>query len=174
MNPMKPFDLVGVGLNTTDTLLFLAQFPEFGGKGSITREVVSPGGQVASALSAAAKLGLRTKYIGTVGDDARGETQIESLRAAGINLDDLLVKPNCTSQHSYIIVDRSSGERTALSQRAACLEMTPERITEANITCARMLHIDGHDSPAIAKSGEDRAGGGDAGVAGRRFHLSGI
>ena len=34
-----------------------------------------------------AQLGLRAKYIGTIGDDERGRIQMESLRGSGINLD---------------------------------------------------------------------------------------
>jgi sulfofructose kinase len=79
------FDLVGVGLNATDTLIKVAHFPAYGGKVPIEAEILSPGGQVASALTAAATLGMRVKYIGTVGDDERGRIQLASLRATGIN-----------------------------------------------------------------------------------------
>src|SRR3954469_25111963 len=74
------FDVVGVGLNATDTLLLLPKFPADAGKVPFTEEILSPGGQVASAMVACAKLGLRTKYIGTIGDDERGRIQIESLQ----------------------------------------------------------------------------------------------
>ncbi len=57
--------------------------------------LLSPGGQVASALVTCAKLGLRAKYIGTVGDDERGPIQLDSLRESGINLDDVEVRKNC-------------------------------------------------------------------------------
>ena len=73
------FDLVGVGLNATDTLLLVSKYPEHGGKIAFEREILSPGGQVASALATCGKLGLRTKYIGAVGDDERGRIQMASL-----------------------------------------------------------------------------------------------
>ena len=63
------FDVVGVGLNATDTLILLSRFPAYAGKVPFTQELLSPGGQVASAMVACAQLGLRVKYIGTVGDD---------------------------------------------------------------------------------------------------------
>jgi sulfofructose kinase len=74
------FDLVGVGLNATDTLLLVSKYPENGGKVAFERELVSPGGQVASALATGGKLGLRTKYIGVVGDDERGRIQLACAR----------------------------------------------------------------------------------------------
>src|ERR1035441_858449 len=111
---MPEFDVVGVGLNATDTLLIVPHFPAYAGKVPFQEEVVSPGGQVASALVACARLGLRTKYIGTVGDDDRGRIQMESLRGAGIDVDHVQLRKNCANQSAYIIIERSTGERTVL------------------------------------------------------------
>ena len=147
---MPAFDVVGVGLNATDTLLLLPHFPAYAGKVPFTQEILSPGGQVASAIVACAALGLRSKYIGTVGDDERGRVQVESLRGLGINLDHVQLRRNCANQSAYILVDQSTGERTVLWQRPDCLRIDPHEITPEQITCARLLHIDGHDTPAVA------------------------
>lgn len=107
---------------------------------------------MASALSAAAKLGLHAKYIGTVGDDRRGEIQMDSLRSTGIDLSDVEVRKECPNQSAYIIIDQSTGERTVFWSRPDCLTLDPALITATNIACARMLHIDGHDTPAVEKA----------------------
>src|SRR5229473_2305467 len=151
---MPDFDVVGVGLNATDTLILLSKFPAYAGKVAFEREMLSPGGQVASALVTCAKLGLRVKYIGTVGDDERGRIQIESLRETGINLDDVEVRENCPNQTAYIIIDQSTGERTVFWSRPHCLRLEPESITLDKIAGARMLHIDGHDTPAVEKAAQ--------------------
>jgi len=151
---MPEFDVVGVGLNATDTLLIVPHFPAYAGKVPFEEEHLSPGGQVASALVACARLGLRTKYIGSVGDDLRGRVQIESLQGTGINLDDLKVRAGCANQSAYIVIDRSTGERTVLWRRDDCLKIRPEEITEEMIVCGRMLHIDGHDTPAVGRAAE--------------------
>ncbi len=149
---MPPFDVVGVGLNATDTLLLVPRFPAYAGKVAIEDELISPGGQVASAMVTCARLGLRVKYIGTVGDDERGRIQMESLEAEGINLDDVQIRHGCANQSAYIVIDRSTGERTVLWRRPECLRLEPEQIRPEQITCARLLHIDGHDTPAIEKA----------------------
>src|SRR5690349_5368933 len=92
---MPEFDVVGVGLNATDTLLIVPHFPAYAGKVPFEEEHLSPGGQVASALVACARLGMRTKYIGAVGDDLRGRVQIESLQGTGINLDHVRFRKGC-------------------------------------------------------------------------------
>ena len=149
---MSQFDIVGVGLNATDTLLIVPKFPAYAGKEPFVEEILSPGGQVASAMVTCAKLGLRVKYIGTCGDDERGRIQIESLAGTGINLDHLQVRKGCANQSAYIIIDHSTGERTILWRRTEDLRLEPEEITEEMITCAKMLHIDGHDTAAVAKA----------------------
>lgn len=141
-------------MNATDTLILLAHFPAYAGKVAFEREILSPGGQVASAMVTCAKLGLRVKYIGTVGDDERGRIQLASLRASGINLDDLEIRRNCANQTAYILIDQGTGERTVLWQRDECLRLEPESITPQKITSARMLHIDAHDTPAVARAAE--------------------
>ena len=147
---MPEFDVVGVGLNATDTLLMVPHFPAYAGKVPFEAEVMSPGGQVASAMVACARLGLRAKYIGTVGDDERGRIQMESLRSTGVNLDHVQLRKGCANQSAYIIIDRSTGERTVLWRRDDCLRIDPCEIADEQITCARLLHIDGHDTPAVA------------------------
>ena len=149
---MPEFDVVGVGLNATDTLLVVPHFPTYAGKVPFHEEVVSPGGQVASALVACARLGLRTKYIGTVGDDERGRIQMESLRAEGVDLQHVQLRKNCANQSAYIIIDRSTGERTVLWRRDDCLRIDPEQILPEQIAGARLLHIDGHDTPAVERA----------------------
>src|SRR5690348_7992987 len=149
---MAEFDVVGVGLNATDTLLIVPHFPAYAGKVPFEEEHLSPGGQVASALVACSRLGLRAKYIGAIGDDLRGRVQIESLQGTGINLDHVKFRAGCANQSAYIVIDRSTGERTVLWRRDECLKVRPEEITEDMIACGRLLHIDGHDTPAVARA----------------------
>ena len=151
---MAEFDVVGVGLNATDTLLLLPKFPAYAGKVPFTEEILSPGGQVASAMVTCANLGLRVKYIGTVGDDERGRIQLDSLRESSINLDHVQVRTNCPNQTAYILIDQSTGERTVLWKRPECLRLDPNEITPEQITSARLLHIDGHDTPAVSKAAQ--------------------
>jgi len=49
-------------------------------------------------------------------------------------------------------IDRSTGERTVLWRRDDCLRIDPEQILPEQIACARLLHIDGHDTPAVERA----------------------
>jgi sulfofructose kinase len=148
----EKFDLVGVGLNATDTLLIVPRFPAYGGKETVEEEMLIVGGQVTSAVATCQRLGLRTKYVGTLGDDERGRLQLESLRREGVNVEDVLIRKGVPTQSAYIIVDRLTGERTVFLLRDERLRLEPEEIRPEWIGQARLLHIDGHDTPAVAKA----------------------
>ncbi len=57
-----------------------------------------------------------------------------------------------TRQTAYILIDQGTGERTVLWQRAECLRLDPSEISDEMITNARLLHIDGHDTPAVERA----------------------
>jgi len=128
-----PFDVLGIGLNATDTLILLDEFPPYAGKIPFRQEMLSPGGQVATAVVSCARLGLRTKYIGTIGDDLRGEIQRQSLEGTGVDTSGLIVRKDCPNQTAYILIDGSTGERTVLWHRADCLRLLPSEIRADDI-----------------------------------------
>ena len=115
---MPPFDVVGVGLNATDTLLVVPHFPAYAGKVPFQEEVLSPGGQVASAMVACARLGLRSQVHRHRGRRrARAHPDGEPAHGTGINLDHVQLRRGCANQSAYIIIDRTTGERTVLWRR---------------------------------------------------------
>ncbi len=142
--------MLGIGLNATDTLLLVREFPPYAGKVAFDRELLSPGGQVATAIVACARLGLRSKYVGTIGDDLRGQIQRESLEGTGVDTTGLITRENCPNQTAYIIIDERTGERTVLWQRADCLRLKPSDINRDDIIAAKLLHIDGYDIDAAS------------------------
>lgn len=144
----RAFDVLGIGLNATDTLLLVPEYPPYAGKIAFDRELLSPGGQVATAIVTCAALGLRARYIGTIGDDLRGDIQRESLEGTGVDTTGLLVRADCPNQTAYILIDERTGERTVLWHRADRLRLAASEIREEDIAAAKLLHIDGYDLEA--------------------------
>jgi hypothetical protein len=68
----KPFEVVGMGLNSVDFLCLVPEFPTLDSKMEILQFSKQGGGQVATAMVALSRWGIRTKYIGKVGDDELG------------------------------------------------------------------------------------------------------
>lgn len=141
-------DVLGIGLNATDTLLLVKEFPAYAGKVAFNRELLSPGGQVATAVVTCARLGLQARYIGTIGDDLRGDIQRESLEEIGVDTSGLIVRNGCPNQTAYIVIDERTGERTVFWQRAECLRLMAGDLRPSDIQAARLLHLDGYDVDA--------------------------
>ena len=143
-------DLVGVGLNATDTLISVSNFPGPGSKADVRSLQVMPGGQVATAVIACARWGLQTRYVGKLGDDAAAEIHREAFAIAAVETQITTVS-NCHSAQSHIIVD-GQGERSVLWHRDPRLAIAPEDLKREWITMARGLLVDGCDTAAATQA----------------------
>jgi sugar/nucleoside kinase (ribokinase family) len=139
-------DLVGVGLNATDTLVHLPHFPARGSKVEYSEETVSPGGQVASTVVACQLWGRSTRYVGKLGTDSAARLHQQAFAAAGTEAR-LVQVPNAASPRSLILVDHD-GERTVLCRRDERLVLRPEELQREWVVNARALHVDGYDTAA--------------------------
>jgi sulfofructose kinase len=146
-------DIVGVGLNATDTIIRLPHFPAFNSKVEFRVSEILPGGQVATAVTACARWGLKARYVGKIGDDSAGALQQNEMSNAGIEAHWIEV-PDCQSQTSFILVDGKSGERTVLWKRDPRLELLPSEIRREWVTRSRLLHVDGHDCAGATQAAE--------------------
>ena len=144
--PELKVDLVGVGLNATDTLIPLPSFPEKGSKIEYSRATILPGGQVATTVVACQHWGMRTRYVGKLGDDDAAALHRREFSRAGVEAQ-LITAPGCASPQSLILVD-AAGERTVLCRRDERLILQPAELKREWIIQARALHVDGHDTAA--------------------------
>jgi sugar/nucleoside kinase (ribokinase family) len=121
---------------------------------------VLPGGQIATALVAAARLGLRTRFVGAVGADAGAETALAPLRTAGVAVADVCHMAGATTRLAMIVVERASGERTVFGHRDPLLRLEPGALPLDAIRGARCLLLDAEDPAAsLAAAQAARAAG---------------
>jgi sulfofructose kinase len=151
-------DLVGVGLNATDTLIPLSTYPERGAKVEYSKASVMPGGQTASAVVACQSWGLSTRYVGRLGDDDAGRLHRSEFARTGVDAR-IVEVAGAASPQSLIVVD-AGGERTVLCRRDERLLLHPEDLDRSWIVNARALHVDGYETAAatVAASWARRAG----------------
>jgi len=158
--PAAAFDVVGFGLNAVDHLCRVPRFPSFDSKMHLDGYACEPGGQVATALVALRRWGLRAAYLGSFGDDALGERSRHALAAEGVEVGGALVRHGVPNQLAVIIIDRRSGERTVLWYRDPALAVRPEELRRDRVCAGRVLHLDGYDrESAIAAAGWAREAG---------------
>ena len=143
-------DLVGVGLNATDTLIVLHDFPIRGSKNEFRAAAPSLGGQVATAVVACQHWGLSTRYVGKLGDDYSARLHRAEFARTGVDAR-LVAVPNALSPQSLIMID-ATGERTILARKDDRLTLRPDELDRDWVTNARALLIDGHDTAAALEA----------------------
>ncbi len=128
--PDQPKVLV-VGSINMDLVVRSSHMPEPGetvlGDGFVT----NPGGKGANQAVAAARLGAITHMIGRVGDDAFGQTLLESLRQDGVNCDSVWVTEATSTGVAMIIVD-GHGENSIVVASNANFRLTPDDVFSAD------------------------------------------
>jgi len=144
----KPFDVVGFGLNSVDLITVLPAFPGPNSKMEMADFSQHGGGQVATAMVACSRLGIKAKYVGKVGDDPWGEFSVESIRKEGVDVSAVTQEPGVKNQFAVILVDQKSGERTILWRRDRRLLYRRGELSRKAVCEGRVLHVDGHDMEA--------------------------
>jgi sugar/nucleoside kinase (ribokinase family) len=156
------WDVVGVGANSVDYVYRLPAAPATKGQHAKLRvdsHTVFCGGQVTTALSTAAAMGLRAKYIGTLGSDRNGFLMKAELERRGIDIADVVVR-NAPNPYAVILVVQPTGERIVLWDRPAGAGLRPEELPTDVLRQARVLHVDDVDEAAsIAAARQGREAG---------------
>lgn len=148
----KPFEVVGMGLNSVDFLTVVPEFPAPNSKMKMLQFSKQGGGQVATAMVALGRWGVKTKYIGKVGEDDLGQFSLNSIRQEGVDVSSVTIEPNATNQFAMIIVDGSSGDRTILWNRDGRLMYREGELLKEEVCSGKLLHLDGHDIHAALQS----------------------
>jgi sulfofructose kinase len=152
----KPYDVAGFGQNSLDIVVRVDDYPPPDSKAAINELVRLPGGEIATALVACARLGCRTTYIGTIGRNRDGADVEAALTAEGVDLAHLRRVEN-GNRVAVVLVDRH-GRRTVLWSRPPAIAMSGAAIDPAAVTNARVLLVDAIDSEASMVAAEHARG----------------
>lgn len=148
------WDVLGVGANSVDRVAILPGYPRPDGtqaKMRMRRHEIYCGGQMATALSTCASLGLRAKYVGVTGADDNGARVRQALAERQIDIADVIVR-DASNQHAIILLDEVSGERIVLWDRDERLLLHEDELPLDHIAGARVLHVDDVDEEAAIRS----------------------
>ncbi len=158
----KPFDAVGLGLNTTDLLAVVAEHPAPGTKVPIVELASRPGGQAASAMTAVSRLGWAARYIGRFGDDENGRAGRASLAGEGVDVSACETPRGATNALSVVVVDRRTGQRTVLWWRHPALALDAADLPLQAVQSGRVLLVDCHETAAATAAARHARAAGAA------------
>src|ERR1043165_5224 len=82
----KQFDVLGLGCAAVDDILYVEQYPRADAKVRVLRRERHCGGLTATALVAAARLGAKCAFAGTLGFDEGSEFVLETMWRESIDV----------------------------------------------------------------------------------------
>jgi sugar/nucleoside kinase (ribokinase family) len=147
-----PLDLIGLGQNSVNHLWLVEAYPCAGHKTKALDYRLLPGGQIATAVLTAQRLGLRACYQGAVGDDEWGALACEGLRAEGVRLEQKIIR-GAHTQLATIIVDQQ-GERTIVERYDPQTIITPADLQRQLFCSSRAVHLDLSHLPAALQAAQ--------------------
>ncbi len=146
----KRWDVLGVGCNSVDHVYRLPASPKADSptaKLRVSSHSTMSGGQMATAMAACAGFGLRTAYLGSVGNDHNGRLLLSELGERNVDISHVMTR-ECPNRFAVITVDETTGERIVLWDRDDRLNLAPAEIDAGLIASARLVHVDDEDQGA--------------------------
>ena len=157
----KTIDLIGVGSPVVDTLArvseaFLDEVPgDKGGMELVDSDALkaladklgdsgedAAGGSSGNTTFAAGRLGLRTAFLGTLGNDHYGAFYLN--RFVEIEADVTRFKQANQPNGRCISLVTPDSERTMRTDLGAAMTLSPEEVSEADFSGCRHAHIEGY------------------------------
>lgn len=138
---MPEFDLLVVGDLNPDLVLTDADVvPEFGQKEKLVADAaLEMGGSAAICAVQAAKLGLRTAFVGKVGDDGFGHLMREELRKNGVDTSLMIVDPRLKTG---LTVNLNTGDdRAMLTYLGSINALQPQDLPVSHLPRTRHVHV---------------------------------
>ena len=129
-----------------DVLVELSTYVEsvpMAGQDSTIKEFrMLPGGSAANCAVSAARLGVKVKQVGVIGQDSFSKILLDDLNLSGVSTDHISCVPG-TSAFAVIVVD-SNGERTMLSYRDLSTTKITNSLARICLSNCDYLHVSGY------------------------------
>lgn len=132
-------DVIGVGALNYDRLLRVESIAGAGIEVGVESMKVAPGGSAANTIVGLARLGMRTGFIGRLGDDEEGKFILEDLKKEGVDTSAVLVGSGSTGL-IFAFVDKK-GERAMYAYPGVNNDV---RVNDSNLAYAKrasLLHL---------------------------------
>ncbi len=156
-----PFDVIGLGLCAWDTLMLFDGYPGPNQKVDALASVRCGGGPVPTALAIFCRLGGSAAFIGAIGDRQEGLKIRCDLERYGVDVSNLMMRPNRRSPSAYVWVDKKTGDRTVALDQGDVEDVSIDELPGDLLRETPHLLIDGRDANICVKAAEIcRDGGG--------------
>jgi sulfofructose kinase len=136
------FDILGIGHTAYDTFCAVGKMPVPDTECWLDAVENQGGGAAAQAVVTAARLGMRTAFAGSVGDDSAGRYLARDFRKEKVDIGCLAVQKGKETSKAFIVTESSSGRRTLFVYAGTLSELHLNDRTRKAIKNSRCVHLD--------------------------------
>ena len=135
-------DIIGIGRPCCDILTVVNKIPKPDSGAGILDFSRQGGGNVATAVVAASRLGIETGYIGLTGSCTNGKFIREDFEYSGVDISRIITIEKDSSAFSIILSDLETKGRSILYRRGNIRAITADDLDKDYITSAKILHLE--------------------------------
>ena len=128
----RSIDVLGLGAVAVDDIVVTPRFPSENSKIEVAEMRKQLGGLAGTALVAAARMGARCAYAGTLGNDESSRFVLGSLAEEGVDVSFVGIEEGARPFHSVVIVAGDGGTRTILFSGAG-VKGAHDRLPDAEV-----------------------------------------
>lgn len=150
----EKIDVLGLGCTAIDDFLYVPRYPMADEKVRVDGRRRECGGLTATALVAAARLGSRCVFAGTLGDNELSEFVLYRLSQEGVDVSHVFRKPESQPIHSTVIVNDSDQSRTVLYDTMNSFGAQAGWPGEEVIRAGRVLFVDHYGIEGMIRAAE--------------------
>jgi len=137
---MPALDVVGLGEVVIDLIASIPRFPEPDEKIFATKYERHPGGVTANFCVALSRLGVKSGFVGGVGDDADGTYLRDVFKREGVDASRLVTRKNALTPLNFVTVTPDGQKTIFQSPYMLTVFPRPEELDLGYIADARVLH----------------------------------
>ena len=152
-------DIIGIGTPCIDMLTLVDALPT-PNKGATVLEVSRQGGgQVATALVTASRLGAHTSFIGVSGSCIHGRAIRDDFSYNHVDISHSIIHEGASSDFAYILSDMETIGRSIMYRRGTVRDIEIKDLDKDFIVSADFLHLESCNPPQALAAGWMREAG---------------
>ena len=136
-------EIIGLGECSVDFFISVEDFCPVDDKIWILKTESHPGGVTANFCVAVAKLGIKSGFMGSAGDDAYGQSISRSFCRHGVDITQFSLEKDKITPLNYIIVNKRGERQILQSPHMFSNSLLPDEISTEYIHAAKGLHTSG-------------------------------
>ena len=149
---MDRLNVIGLGMACLDVIIKSRQLPTWDKGARLSDLAIEGGGPSATAIVAAQRLGAKTGFIGTYGNDRLGEIKLNTIVENGVDTSRMIQRNVPENQVVLVAVQEETGERIFSGTDKFSDLLAIDELDQSYILQAEYLHLDGYHPEAAQQS----------------------